>query len=64
MGLIDNDWKEGMSETEARAMCKKWVSHAMARDGSSGGVIRTMVIKESGCFEDYTHGDSLPMQPL
>lgn len=63
-GLVDADYKEGMTEHEARAMCKKWVSHAMARDGSSGGTIRTMVIKESGCHEDYTHGDALPVQPL
>lgn len=64
MGLIDAEYKPGMKEEECRAMCKKWVSHAMTRDGSSGGVIRTMVIKESGCFEDYTYGDGLPSQPL
>lgn len=62
MGLIDADYRPGMSETEARQLCKKWVSHAMARDGSSGGIIRTMVIKEDGIHEDYTHGDSLVMK--
>ncbi|CAD7943160.1 unnamed protein product [Amoebophrya sp. A120] len=64
MGLIDAEYKPGMTEEEARAKCKKWVSHAMTRDGSSGGVVRTMVIKESGTHEDYTYGDGLPSQPL
>jgi len=63
MGLIDAEYKPGMTEAEARAACKKWVSHAMRRDGSSGGIIRTMVIKEGGCHEDYTYGDALPAQP-
>lgn len=64
MGLIDNDFKEGMSEEECLKFCRKWVSHAMARDGSSGGVIRTMVIKKEGCFEGFTPGDKLPFGPL
>lgn len=64
MGLIDAEYKPGMTEEQARACCKKWVSHAMTRDGSSGGVVRTMVIKESGCHEDYTFGDSLPSKAL
>lgn len=64
MGLMDATWKEGMSENEARDLVKKWISHAMARDGSSGGVIRTMVIKDSGVHEDITLGKDLPCQPL
>lgn len=64
MGLIDAEYRPGMSQEEARKLCKKWVSHAMARDGSSGGVIRTMVIKESGIDEDFTYGDNLPCKAL
>lgn len=64
MGLIDNDFKPKMSEAECRTMCKKWVAHAMARDGSSGGVIRTVVIKKEGVHEDFTPGDKLPYQAL
>lgn len=64
LGLIDNDYRPGMTETETRALVKKWISHAMARDGSSGGVIRTMTIKKEGVFEDFTPGDKLPYGPL
>lgn len=63
-GLIDAEYRPGMSEQECREKCKKWVAHAMARDGSSGGVIRTMVIKEDGVNEDFTPGNKLPYQAL
>ena len=33
---------------ECEAFCKRAVSHAMARDGSSGGVIRTVTISKEG----------------
>lgn len=33
---------------ECEAFCKRAVSHAMARDGSSGGVIRTITISKEG----------------
>lgn len=64
MGLMDAEYKEGMGEEEARKMVKKWIAHAMRRDGSSGGVIRTMTIKEDGVFEDFTPGDKLPVDAL
>lgn len=63
MGLIDHDYKENMTEEECLKFCKKWVSHAMCRDGSSGGVIRTMTITEGGCVESFTSGDELPYGP-
>jgi 20S proteasome subunit beta 1 len=43
-GLIDSAWKDGMSRDEAEALVKKALSHAMARDGSSGGVIRMVTL--------------------
>jgi len=64
MGLMDADWRPKLKEEEARAMIKRWLSFAMARDGSSGGVIRTMSIKESGVDEDVTLGNKLPFGPL
>lgn len=36
------------------------LAHAMARDGSSGGVIRMVVIDESGCERKFIAGDRLP----
>lgn len=38
----------GMTEEECRAFVVKAVSHAMARDGSSGGCIRTVTITAAG----------------
>jgi len=36
----------------------------MARDGSSGGVIRTVVIDEAGAEKNMIPGDKLPFGPL
>ena len=36
-GFCDKNWKPGMSEADCHAFVVKAVSHAMARDGSSGG---------------------------
>jgi 20S proteasome subunit beta 1 len=47
----------------ARSLVKKAVSHAMARDGSSGGIIRTVVVTATGNDRDYTAGNELPFGP-
>ena len=47
----------------ARALVKKAVAHAMARDGSSGGIIRTVVVTGQGNDRDYTAGNELPFGP-
>ncbi|KAK9835388.1 hypothetical protein WJX81_006762 [Elliptochloris bilobata] len=47
-GFCDKNWKPGMSEADCHAFVVKAVSHAMARDGSSGGCIRTIVINKDG----------------
>ena len=47
----------------ARTLVKKAVAHAMARDGSSGGVIRTVVVTAEGNDRDYTAGNELPFGP-
>jgi 20S proteasome subunit beta 1 len=51
------------SPAEARATLKQWLAHAMARDGSSGGVIRTVVVTPQGNDRDYTPGNALPFGP-
>ena len=52
-----------MDKDQARALAKKACSHAMCRDGSSGGVIRTVVITGEGVDRDYTPGNNLPFGP-
>jgi len=62
-GLVDSEFRENMTQDDARALVKKAISHAMARDGSSGGVIRTVVVTGEGNDRDYTAGNRLPYGP-
>ncbi|KAI5789115.1 nucleophile aminohydrolase [Geopyxis carbonaria] len=62
-GYCDSHWREDMNETEAVAFVKGALSEAIKWDGSSGGVIRMVVLTETGANrkiffpdEDY-HGD-------
>lgn len=61
-GYCDANFREGMSRAEAIAFVTTGLSHAMARDGSSGGVVRLAVIDESGCESIFVPGDKLPWQ--
>lgn len=45
-----------MSEQECKAFVVQAVSHAMARDGSSGGNIRTVIISKEGIKRDFLDG--------
>jgi 20S proteasome subunit beta 1 len=58
--LGDAEFVAGMSKDEALAFVRKMVSHAMSRDGSSGGVIRSVVITKEGCEFGFVAGDALP----
>jgi 20S proteasome subunit beta 1 len=62
-GLVDSEFQEDMGEEEAVKLVKKAISHAMARDGSSGGIIRTVVVKQDGNVREYIPGDELPFGP-
>jgi 20S proteasome subunit beta 1 len=58
--LCDAEYKKGMKKEECQKFVKKALSHAMARDGSSGGVIRMATIDEKGVQRDFVAGDKLP----
>jgi len=49
-----------------RKECEKFValglSHAMARDGSSGGIIRMATITKDSVEKTYIPGEKLPYQ--
>lgn len=62
-GLMDAMVKENMEEEECKSLVKKVISHAMARDGSSGGIIRTVCVKEEGNEKEMIPGDKLPYGP-
>ncbi|PKI31784.1 hypothetical protein CRG98_047823 [Punica granatum] len=44
-GFFDQAWKEGMTQEEAEQLVVKAVSLAIARDGASGGVVRTVTVR-------------------
>ncbi|KAL6585645.1 hypothetical protein OROMI_002289 [Orobanche minor] len=52
-GFFDQAWKEGMTQEEAEQLVVKAVSLAIARDGASGGVIRTVTINEDGASRKF-----------
>ncbi|CAD5172026.1 unnamed protein product [Musa acuminata subsp. malaccensis] len=60
-GFFDQAWKEGMSKDEAEKLVVKAVSLAIARDGASGGVVRTVTINADGVTKNFYSGDSLPL---
>ena len=45
-------------------LCPAALCHAMARDGSSGGVIRTVAIDGSGVERKMVPGNKLPYGPI
>jgi len=51
IGLLDHqliDRPEGLNEDDAIAYCKKAIELAMSRDGSSGGLVRIVVLNDKG----------------
>ncbi|XP_052196627.1 proteasome subunit beta type-6 [Diospyros lotus] len=60
-GFFDQSWKEGMTEEEAEQLVVKAVSLAIARDGASGGVVRTVTINSEGVTRKFYPGDKLPL---
>ncbi len=62
-GYVDSAFREGMESGECRTFVKKAISHAMARDGSSGGIIRTVTVTKDGIEREYVAGNELPYGP-
>ena len=59
-GLLDAAHRPGMTKEECQAFVKKAIAHAMARDGSSGGVIRLVTIEKDSVTREFVPGDKLP----
>jgi len=62
-GYVDSNYKKGMSKDESILFVQNALSHAMARDGSSGGVIRLVIITKDGIEKKFVSGDKLPYMP-
>jgi len=61
-GLVDSQYRDGMSRTECESLVASSLAHAMARDGSSGGSIRLVTCHKGGCDRKYIAGDRLPFE--
>lgn len=59
-GLCDKLWRPGMTAEECVAFVRRAVAHAIARDGSSGGCIRTVCITKDGAKREFVPGDEVP----
>lgn len=59
-GFCDSKFKEGMKEEECVEFVKNALSLAMARDGSSGGVIRMVIVDKKGSRREFVAGNKLP----
>ncbi|TYH15800.1 hypothetical protein ES288_A05G070100v1 [Gossypium darwinii] len=60
-GFFDQAWKEGMTKDEAEQFVVKAVSLAIARDGASGGVVRTVIINSEGVTRNFYPSDKLQL---
>lgn len=60
-GFCDKFFKAGMTRQECIEFCRRAVSHAMFRDGSSGGCIRLVIVDKDGVQEDFMPGNLVPV---
>jgi len=59
----DSHFKKGMSKEQCQKFVRTGLSHAMARDGSSGGVIRMVTIDKAGAEKVMVPGDKVDFKP-
>ena len=58
-GFCDRNWRPGMGQDECEAFVQRCVGHALARDGSSGGCIRTVCISAAGVKRSFLANDEV-----
>ena len=59
-GWIDENYKSGMTKEQCVNFVRTAVAHAISRDGSSGGVIRTMALNKDGAEHTTTPWTRIP----
>lgn len=60
-GYCDKHFRKGMNQNDCLNFVTESLALAMARDGSSGGVIRTTIIKKDGYTRNMIPGNKLPV---
>jgi 20S proteasome subunit beta 1 len=58
-GWCDKHFREDFTAEEAHKFVVQALTHAMARDASSGGCIRTVTITSSGVVRDFLPGSKV-----
>jgi len=58
---FDDEYKPGMSKAETEQLVLRGIAHAMARDGSSGGLIRLVTVTKDGAAKQVFQGKDLPV---
>jgi 20S proteasome subunit beta 1 len=58
-GWCDKHFREDFTAEQAHAFVVQALTHAMARDASSGGCIRTVTITSSGAKRDFLPGNKV-----
>ena len=53
--------REGMSRAEAERLVTEALAHAMARDGSSGGMARLVTVDKDGVTRTNIKGNDIPL---
>ncbi|QDZ18406.1 beta type subunit of proteasome [Chloropicon primus] len=59
--FFDDEYKEGMSREETERLVLEGIAHAMARDGSSGGLVRLVTVDKDGAKSQVFQGKDVPM---
>eukprot|EP00416_Gambierdiscus_australes_P048032 CAMPEP_0171151166 /NCGR_PEP_ID=MMETSP0766_2-20121228/149934_1 /TAXON_ID=439317 /ORGANISM="Gambierdiscus australes, Strain CAWD 149" /LENGTH=244 /DNA_ID=CAMNT_0011615079 /DNA_START=48 /DNA_END=782 /DNA_ORIENTATION=+ len=62
-GLIDSEFRPGMTKQECLSFVRLCLAHAMSLDGSCGGVIRTVAVDKTSVEEETIEGNKLPYGP-
>ena len=57
---MDSNFRRDMTKDECIDFCRRCVSHALSRDGSSGGVVRTIAITADGSEHSTTAWTTIP----
>jgi len=63
-GFCDSYYQPNMTREQTEEFVVKAISHAMGRDGSSGGCVRLVTIHEGGVDRKFFPGNKLPFGPL
>ena len=57
---MDQNYKPGLTRDQCLSVAKNAVAHALSRDGSSGGVVRTICLDERGAEHSTTPWTAIP----